>query len=269
MSLLLVGAPSLVGSFALLAPMRGAALPARAALAPKMLALPSFGSKTPEPTGPSEEVQGLYRMLGVTEDADYDEINRAYEDLCDKYKGETKRLIKLQVAKDKILDDRLRLRMAGALKSTVSKDDWRIADNRKAAKEPMIKIPPFLEDVMELPAKQLLLKNAAVFFGISLLPIISKQWASTSITLGFGIGMFLLYNRGMPSTGGSVEAEMRPPKVKPLLLTAGIVTLAGTIGSALSLILPLRFLMQELAITLCSSLGFFSACTFFKVQDEY
>ena len=50
---------------------------------------------------------------------------------------------------------------------------------------------------------------------------------------------------------------------------AGITFLAGAVGAAMSLILPLRFLMQEFAISLCTSAAFFASCTFFKVQDEY
>lgn len=147
-----------------------------------MISLPGFGGGSKQPDGPTEEVQGLYRMLGVTEDAEYDEITRAYEGLCTKYKGETKRLIKLQVAKDKILEDRLRLRMSGAMKSTVSSDDWRVADNRKEAKKPLITLPPFLEDIMMLPSRKLLTKNALVFLAISLLPALSREWVTTSIT---------------------------------------------------------------------------------------
>lgn len=264
---LLVSLPC-AGSFALRAPAAAAGLhPRRVAVAPAML---GFGKKAaPGPAGPSEEAQALYRMLGIAEDADYDEINQAYESLCNKYKGETKRLIKLQVAKDKILEDRLRQRMSGSLSSSVNKDDMRIADNRKAPKKPLLTVPPFLEDVMELPNKEYLIKNACVFFVMSLLPLLSRQWASTSITLGFGTGLFLLYNRGMPATGGNVEAEMRPPKAKPLVMTAALTLLFGMLGATASVVLPLRFLMQEFAISLCTCFGFFTSCTFFKVQDGY
>jgi len=89
--------------------------------APRMsFSLPSF-SRDEQPSGPSEEVQGLFCMLGLDEDATYDEINVAYDALAVKYEGDTKRLIKLQVAKDKILEDRLRQRMSGAMKAAVAR----------------------------------------------------------------------------------------------------------------------------------------------------
>ena len=53
----------------------------RTPVAPRMAF--AFGrSGTPEPSRPSEEAQGLYRMLGLAEDATYEEINEAYEQLC-------------------------------------------------------------------------------------------------------------------------------------------------------------------------------------------
>ena len=75
--------------------------PARAHLSAPVMAFGlSFGGRSEEPAGPSEEAQALYRMLGVSEDATYDEIVDGYDALCAKYKGETKKLIKLQVRTD-------------------------------------------------------------------------------------------------------------------------------------------------------------------------
>ena len=65
---------------------------------------------------PSEELVAAFRMLGIAEDATYDEVESAYAELLERYKGQTKQTIKLQVAKDKILDFRLRQRMSGALR---------------------------------------------------------------------------------------------------------------------------------------------------------
>eukprot|EP00966_Prymnesium_polylepis_P304047 7024481-Prymnesium_polylepis.1 len=179
---------------------------------PRMaFSMPGFGSqKSQEPEGPSEEVQGLFRMLGLPEDADYDEINAAYDALAAKYEGETKRLIKLAVAKDKILDYRLRQRMTGALKvSEVFGEDRYVAE-----KKPLVTLPPFLQGVMELPSKEELIKKAAGFACIGLLPALALSWASTSVSLGFAAALYLLYNRGAPDTGNDMEAAMRPPKVR-------------------------------------------------------
>ena len=182
---------------------------ARAHTARMAISLPFGGGQGSSSSGPSEEVQAKYRLLGLAEDANYDDINGAYDELASKYEGDTKMTIKLQVAKDAILDHLLRQRMSGALKSTVSESPF----DRKDAPEPFLKIPVFLADVMELPTRQYLLKNVGVFSAIAMLSVLSKAWASTSVGLGFATGLFLLYNRGIPDSSNDLDAEMRPPKV--------------------------------------------------------
>jgi len=235
---------------------------------PRMaFSMPGFGSKrSEEPQGPSEEVQALFRLLGLSEDADYDEVNAAYDTLATKYAGETKRLIKLQVAKDKILDYRLRQRMSGSLKVTEAFGEDRYVEEKK----PLITLPPFLQSVMELPSKEELTKNAIVFACIGLLPVLALSWASTSVSLGFAGSLYLLYNRGAPATGNDMDAAMRPPKVRPLLLSAGITLLMGAVGATLSAFVysMFRFVPQELVISLCTSFFFFVSATFFKAQED-
>lgn len=235
-------------------------------------ALPGFGGK--KQAGPSEEARALYRELGLAEDADYDEINAVYEELEAKYKGDVKRIIKLKVARDKILEDRLRQRMQGTLQAN---DDVRVAsDNFSDEKKPLIKLPRFLERITMFPTKDLMLKNAAVFAFVAFLPVLDKSWASTSLGLGFGVAMYLLYNRDedaqrRPSSNEEMmEMNMRPAKTGPLLLTAGITFLAACIGVTLSLVFAGLFpgVMQELLISSSASLVWWFTCSFFKVNDD-
>ena len=190
-ALLLVFAPS-AGSFAIHAPtpmLRRMQPRQMAVVAPNMMALPSFGGggKKKVPVGPSEEAMAALRMIGVSEEATYDEVTDAYGELCTKYKGETKRLIRLQAAKDIVLEDRLRQRMAGAYKSDIADrvgKNMDIGDNRKEEKEPLITLPPWAEQYMELPSKKLLLRNGVLFGIISLMSIIAKHLAPTACALG-------------------------------------------------------------------------------------
>jgi hypothetical protein len=191
-ALLLVFAPS-AGSFSLHAPtptLRRMQPRQVAVVAPQMMALPAFGGggkKKDAYEGPSEEAQAALRMIGVSEDATYDEVTEAYQELCTKYKGETKRLIRLQAAKDIVLEDRLRQRMAGAFKSDIADrvgKNMDIGDNRKAPKEPLITLPAWAEPYMELPTKKLLLRNALLFGAISIMSIVAKHLAPTSCAMG-------------------------------------------------------------------------------------
>lgn len=250
---------------------RAALLVQPRAAAPQLglaVSLPGFGgSGSSGSSGPSEETLEYYRLFGLGEDATYDEINSKYDDLEKRYEGDTKMIIKLQVAKDKIFDDKLRQRMSGALGSAV-KDPYA---NLGMDKKPLITIPPFLQEYIELPTRATLVENAVVFFVIGMLPSLSKGWASSSVGLGFAVGLYKLYNRGVPETN-EMSAEMRPPKVKPVALAAGLTILFGAIGATLSQVaygLLRSILSPESVIGLCISFSFFLSATFFKVQDEY
>lgn len=190
------------------------ALPSRprsAVSARLAVSLPGFGggSASGGDSGPSEESVQYYRLLGVGEDATYDDVNSKYDELAARYVDDPKMTIKLQVAKDKIFDDKLRQRLSGRTVSGV-KDPFENLGNEK---KPLITLPPFLDSVMELPSRSALLENAAVFGAIGLLPMLSKGWASSSVGIGFAVGLYKLYNRGVPQSSG-MGAEMRPPKVE-------------------------------------------------------
>ena len=200
-------------------------------------------------------------------------MRRKVEELEKKYEGNVKRIIKLKVARDKILEDRLRQRMQGTLQAN---DEVRVAADNFDEKKPLIKLPRWLERITQLPTQDLLLKNGAVFGFIALLPLLDLSWASTSLGLGFGVAMYLLYNRDAdkerrPSSNEEMmEMNMRPAKTGPLLLTAGIVFMAGCIGATISLLAAglFPFVPQEFLISVSASFAFFFVCSFFKVDTD-
>jgi hypothetical protein len=240
----------------------------RHAQKPQMISLP-FGNSgsSGKSSGPSEDVLMAYRLMGLDLDATYDEIERSYDELMVDYAKDPKRKIKLQVAKDKILEDRLRQRMSGSSSFSAVVDPFA----RKDGPKPLITIPPALQGIMEVPDKEVALKNLAVFGLIGCLPAVTVTWLSTSFGIGFAVSLYLLYNRGVPDQG-EMGAEMRPPKPKPLLMATGISLLLGCIGASLGVLILaniLTFLSQELLIGLGSAFGFFTAASLFKVQDDY
>lgn len=236
--------------------------------APHMLA---FGKK-PQDLGPSEEVQAALRLLGVTEDANYEEVTGQFQELCSKYKGETKRLIKLQVAKDRVLEYRLAQRMAGTYTGSTNANNMDIGDNRKEAKKPLLRVPPWAEQYISLPKPQELARNIALFCFFSALPLVSRKWISAAGGLGMGSGFFLLYNRGQPmSTAALEETQTREVKQKPVIIAALLTIFSGIVGGIVTSFLPLAYFMGSLeaAVVAGLNLGFFTSCSFFKVQDEY
>lgn len=71
----------------------------------------------PPPPAPSAKIEGaeLFRFLGVAPTADYDEVSTAVAALKEKYAGDKKKLIQIDVTKDKISELRLRQRLRGSL----------------------------------------------------------------------------------------------------------------------------------------------------------
>lgn len=86
----------------------------------------------PPPPPPVTVVEGAasFRMLGVPPNAEYDEIKDAITALKEKYAGDTKRLLKIDVAKDKISELRLRQRVSGTFGVTaeVAARDKKLGD---------------------------------------------------------------------------------------------------------------------------------------------
>ena len=86
-----------------------------------------------------------------------------------------------------------------------------------------LKLPNWLEPIAEIPKKKDVLTNMALFGALGLIPIFNAQLASTSITVGFAMSLFKLFNRGAPEAqAGSdeemMELSMRPHKERILLL---------------------------------------------------
>lgn len=67
-----------------------------------------------------QERNALYRQLGIAEDASYEEIVAATDSLIAKAGDDLKTKVKIEIAKDKILQIRLNERLAGL--NTATKD---------------------------------------------------------------------------------------------------------------------------------------------------
>ena len=170
-----------------------------------------------------------FRMLGLAEDADYDEIMEAFDRLTAAAAG-PKQKIQLQVAKDKIMDFRLNQRLTGKIQGMKGLDD-RMVEEKKTLQD---RVPKPLQGIVEIPTRSYWLWNAYAYSVVAFLPILGSSFASTSLSMGFGVCLYRLYNRGAPKSSGAMDAEFRPPKRKPLLLTAGITILTAMIGGCAS-----------------------------------
>lgn len=65
-----------------------------------------------------QEGAKLYRELGVAEDATFEEIQEATQNLILRHEGDLKKKVKIEITKDKIMQLRLNQRLGGMLKSS-------------------------------------------------------------------------------------------------------------------------------------------------------
>jgi len=227
--------------------------------------IPGFGQGKKQQVSEDErleEIQGLYRMFGLAEDAGYEEINEAYARLCDKYADQKKRLIKLAVGKDRILEHLLKQRMTGALKGPQIKE-------RKLKKQPLIKVPRFLKNSLYRPTKKQLRNNGLFLTFCAVQPVLLGRQASFSMFLGLAYGFFALY--GNVPTKKSQSGFNRPYKKKPLIITALVIlgTAVFPGGLLFRLIYPFvgSAMPAEYLVAIVSSFCFFVASSFFQVKD--
>lgn len=217
----------------------------------------------------------LYRMFGISEDAAYDEIMAAYERLCTKFADDKKQLIKLEVSKDRILEDRLRRRMSGTLQSKVVESEWDRAQRTRKKKPLNEYLPAWMQQFIEIPDEEFAGSMATIFGLLTAMPLLVPTMASTvrlrpsllqnacvlsvsathrthpharararahacpqAMVVGYLVSNGVLYNRGIPKR---TEDDGRPAKLKPLLITLAITSVLGGIGFSIGVTIASNF----------------------------
>ena len=237
----------------------------------RMVGLPFGGKNKPE----KERFGGEspYRVFGVTEDAPYEEVETAYKELCKEHEGDDKYLIKLEMMKEAIFDDRLKARMSGALKSKVVDSPF----ERKliVKKDPWYSKIAWLAKIVKKPTKKYatqvsILMSCFIFAGI-----FAPQLSSTTMGFGFLSAMGFLYNRGTPEIARDDmgnPGESRPANYGALGKTVGLCIIGGGAGFALaqvlvqSIALP-AFLAADAVVNAMFNLGLLATALIFQVQE--
>ncbi|GAB0496246.1 hypothetical protein MMPV_007558 [Pyropia vietnamensis] len=223
---------------------------AAAAGSPRML----FGLFGKKPAPSSGTVGGRpamnpYRMLGVGEDATYEEVEAAVARLSIKYGQDQKKLMQLAVSKDKIFEDRLAQRMSGSFKGKVKVSPY----ERPVVKKPLFTIPEWARNSVALPTKQYLKRTSllmAIFVGLGFL---TPTLASSCMAMAFISAAGFLFNRGLPEVvrdDFGNAGEVRPVQNKVVLKTI-LINLA----------------MGDSFMNAVVVLGLWLSCLLFQVQD--
>jgi len=254
-------------------PHRRATRPAARGAAPQML-FGLFGKKKPAASaGTVGGRPGInpYRMLGVGEDATYEEVEAAVARLSIKYGQDQKKLMQLAVSKDKIFEERLAQRMSGSFKGKVKVSPY----ERPVVKKPLFTIPEWARNSVALPTKKYL-KRTSILMGVFVgLGFLTPTLASSCMAMAFISAAGFLFNRGLPEVvrdDFGNAGEVRPVQNKVVLKTILINLAMGGVffglGQLYLLYLPLpAWCLPDSFMNFMVVLGLWLSCLLFQVQD--
>jgi hypothetical protein len=143
-----------------------------------------------------------YEKLGVTEDASFEQIQKAKDKLKQQYKNNPPVLESIEVAYDTIIMQRLRLRQEGKIKVP---EQIRFPE-KKVQVSPLPKIPNnqatekisnWLTDLLDQPNMREVLVNGLIFLALITISIFNKntEVLPLLLTVGVGTSFFVLYRK--------------------------------------------------------------------------
>ena len=221
-----------------------------------------------------ESLSGAFRLLGIAEDATYDQITDAFIELSEIYTTDTAKVEALEKAKEKILDVRLKQRMSGQLKPTVADSPWDAKPVQRTP--PWVYAREFTSKVIELPSLEHITKVVALMTAFTVSCWFSPGSAGGVLMVNCVAGTAFVYNRGTPPVARDDNGqigEVRPTRVKPLgaaIILTTLVWLAGNHKAkqiATAAALPAS--VQAVLRTTLISFGLMINALFFKTQTLF
>jgi len=143
-----------------------------------------------------------YELLGVKEDASFEDIQKAKKKLKDKYENNPQQLENIEVAYDAIIMQRLRLRQEGKIKvpeqirfpeKTVEPKKVTVISN--AQKKANISL--WFNNLIDQPSGKEILINSSIFLVLIVISIFnnSSETLPLLLTVGLGTGFAVLYRK--------------------------------------------------------------------------
>lgn len=185
--------------------------------------------------------QNPYELLGVAENASFDEIQDARLRLQEQYASDQKLLSTIEAAYDAVLMDRLRLRQEGKIKVP---DRIRFPERLAPVPTtptpmPTPAAPNWLQRFLDTPSQGDIVVPAAIFFALGGLTFVLEP--SLTLALGAGVSLYFL-NRKEHKFGRS------------LLLTLAGLAVGLLLGGVLTTLVPsLQFVGSAGAVAACAS----------------
>lgn len=238
---------------------------------PRMLF--GFGSKNKRTPNADKSDSGVnpYRALGVGEDATYEEVDEAVKRLSIKYADDRKKLMMLDVYKDKIFDDKLQKRMSGALTPKIKESPY----ERKPVPKKRFVMPAWAQGIFKLPDFKYTRRTGIIMGIFVALGFVTPTLAGSCMAMAFIAAAGFLYNRGLPEPVrdeyGAI-GEVRPVKhkivLKTLLINLSVAAVFFGLAQLYMIYLPLPLWCPPDAFVNASVvIGLWMSCLFFMAQD--
>ncbi len=234
-----------------------------------------FGKKT-TPGGSTRGAKGSngvnpYRALGVGEDATYEQVEAAVDQLKIKYADDRKKLMMLDVHRDRIFEDRLQARMAGTLQPKVKESPY----DRPIPKKKRFVMPEWAKNIFMMPSLKYARRTGIIFGIFIVLGFVTPTLAGSCMAMAAIAALGFLYNRGLPDPVrdeyGAV-GEIRPVKHrivgKTVLMVLAVAAVFFGLGQLYMLYLPLPlWCPPDAFVNLMVVTGLWFSCLFLVAQD--
>lgn len=225
------------------------------------------------------ESASLHRELGIAEDADFEEITEVTNDLIKKAEavGDVKKKIKVEIAKDRIMQIRLNERLAGLMELTEDAKAQSRLEEAEDDDEDLFpddkpkewRVPRWAEGLIKKPDAAYRNRQIKVFGAMTLISFVLPPMAEKVIMSNWLFAAGQLSRRGMSE---NLDADYNPyegKRSKPHQRTAVLLSIfvwlilrswTATLGNARNVFGP-RYVTVVDATVMNIGLGIFTAYT--------
>ncbi|MDJ0738025.1 MAG: CPP1-like family protein [Nostocaceae cyanobacterium] len=185
--------------------------------------------------------QNPYDILGVTQEASFDEVQDVRNRLLEEHSGDIKHLEVIEAAYDAILMDRLRMRQEGKIKvpERIRFPELRVQASPAATPTPQKQSPAWLQRMLDQPSPADMMLPGIWYLGLSAISVFYQaggdQVLQLTLIVGVGVSIYFLnrkegkFGRAVLLTllalivglvGGGLAASWLLPQVPFITLTA-------------------------------------------------
>ena len=137
--------------------------------------------------------QNPYELLGVRDNASFDEIQSAKKRICEENKNDAQIIEQIEAAYDAVIMERLKLRQDGKIKVP---EKIRFPERNKVEtvtphQAPMINSPNWLQNLMDNPPQGDILPPTGIFLGLAILSFFASN-LPLFMALGFTANVYFL-----------------------------------------------------------------------------